>query len=261
MSRVLQDECVLGIWRSDAHRSLVWFVEPTSDAMKSPSKFLDHPPGIEVEYLHALSNSEVSFNSYEGRIRITGALAEIKTIDLQRATGCQVIFDPRPAAFFYEFGIIRYDKIIPSHVSQEMYQEVVLGERSFILPIMDGGYSSSLRAQYCLLLQPTQRLYRSGLWLRDFKRLGLNSNPRPTEHLYHDSLRTHFKRVGLFIVDRSVSSICINDPDKCEDEKCVQQIKPGDVVMEKKIREITIGDKVIKVMKRCQGELGTVWIV
>lgn len=270
MSQVLRDEYVLGIWRSDAHRSLVWFVEPTSESMELPS-ILNEPPainapswswvsvGLPIQYrlwhpfaryiegnresytpcceimsLYAQRNNEVSFDSYKGEICINGALAEIETAELLNASGCQFIIDPRPA--------VRFSEEFPRYLSLKEYQNAVLGQSVFVLPIMEGGYSI-LRAQYCLVLQPTERLDAAGtssdLTMWNFEVRGSNVMNEVTGC-------TKFKRLGLFITDRLISSICVNCPSTCKDERCVQKCKVGD--------KEAIG-------RRCQGQFMMIRIV
>jgi hypothetical protein len=271
MSQFLGDECVLGIWRSDGPRSLIWFVEPTSPAM-IPGEFLRNDPAViapswswasvnlpiqyclwhpfarylerstesyipccKIESLYAGQNNGVSFDSYSGEICITGALARVETVGLQTASGCQVILDPRPAGWFPEIRdeLHQNNKIFFQSIGQERYQSVVLGKHFFVLPIMEGGYSASLRAQYCLILQLIERQAAS--------------EKEPCTSYRSVFVKGKYRRLGLFILDRAVSSICVNDPSTCMDEKCAQEFSAG-------------GD-MLRMGKRCRGNLSMVRIV
>ncbi|KAI8717110.1 HET domain-containing protein [Fusarium sp. LHS14.1] len=103
-----------------------------------------------------------SFANYVGVVTLHGTLARVPA-SLLTGPGCKVILDPRPPQDFPGYSKYKQDELDSKANSKKKGQReppawrtLLAWERDeiYVLPVLKGGYSKTLQAQYCLILDP-----------------------------------------------------------------------------------------------------------
>lgn len=247
------DECVLGVWKGDVLRSLIWFVEPddsrtlvvkgtpsitvpswTWASVPDPIQYrLWHPfarhvdvgteyiePRSEVVTVSATQPDPTSFRRYKGSIVLRGPLATI-TNEMADVPGCQLILDPRPSGW-YQYPARDRSEVPPNvhdmtpEFSEHKWRQFL--PELTVMHVLEGGYSKERKAQYCLILDPVK-----------------------------GALESQFRRLGVLVIDANLAKLCFNDPFTCQKELC--RLERPRIV------------RGVEVKRRCLGETRTICII
>lgn len=267
MCTALKDDCILGVWRGDALRSLIWFVQPDDDktvilednpailapswswaSVSNPIQYrLWHPfmsfVDRDTEFLEPCSAvtsirdrriDSASFKRFVGSIGLTGPLAWIDAAVVD-SPGCKVILDPRPRDFYRESETARRASWLGAVADRQEKHWRALFEKLAVMAVLEGGYSATSKAQYCLILAP----WRS-------QDIGSGTRSELTTDAALGSTRV-FRRLGLLVADKALKEFCVNDPKVCQDEACRIE------------RSTTQGGKIIT--RRCEGTTCQIYIL
>ncbi|UPL03818.1 hypothetical protein LCI18_014752 [Fusarium solani-melongenae] len=209
-------------------------------------------PCATLRHISAQPIDKISFANYIGAITLHGTLARVPA-RLLNVPGCKVILDPRPPQDFPGYFKYKQDKLDSQANSKNKEQDEPAAWRTlltwekdetYVLPVLKGGYSKTLQARYCLLLDPRSTI-KYHIEHENQCRILI---PRTT---YENRCRILMpmitcRRLGLLIVDSASKPFCMEDPSICNDDRCVEVIN----LWNKEYRR-----------RRCLGERQTIRIV
>lgn len=192
-------------------------------------------PCATVRYISAHPIDKISFANYAGVITLHGTVARVPA-HLLTVPGCKVILDPRPPQDFPGYFKYKQEELDSRanskhrrHAESAAWRTLLTWEKDeiYVLPVLKGGYSKTLQARYCLLLDPRSTIEYHIERENQCRIL----TPRTT---YENRCRVLMRmvtcrRLGLLIIDAASKLFCMEDPLICNDERCWEVIYAGNV--------------------------------
>lgn len=207
MASMLDDECVLGIWRKNALRSLIWFREHQSDHTSDRSTTRDfgfpswswfslgrsidyrlwHPYARSIDRIYESNESTLPIATvrhlpaahcpYSSYLSLKGPVARGFLLGSDIFISRRVSDDPSTPTQSELIAQRQSSNKSPStwaHVTNALLDHEPKNstvETVNCILLLEGGYSDSLNAQYCLILRRLPREGRPGLGY--YERIGL----------------------------------------------------------------------------------------
>ncbi|TQN64543.1 hypothetical protein CSHISOI_10878 [Colletotrichum shisoi] len=204
MREVLQEECFLGLWEGDVLRSLMWFCD------KLPRHIVRGAdrgePIIAPSWSWASVSTPIHYKLWHPLEHFTTRNKEVvdpctqlkfiwaRPIDrtsFSHFVGEIVLHGPLACVRRAHLSCEGCKLLMDPRPDQE-WPSAASYEEIHVLPIFKEGSSRIHKAVYCLVLTP------------------LYSMQQPPE----------FRRIGTLVIDMSFRPLCVDDPEKCQDERC-----------------------------------------